>query len=70
VFESDNSKGSVIQTSANELVHVPGNNFPEKVNFCLQGDRLQLTGADGQYLFDRLGLRTMDMLRVQPAPAP
>lgn len=69
VFETESSKGAVLQTSADTLVHVPGNNFPQKVNFCLQGDRLQLTGADGSYLFDRLGLRTMDLVRVTTAPA-
>jgi hypothetical protein len=38
-------------------------NFPQNSTFCLQGDRLQLTGADGAYLFDQKGLRTLDLVR-------
>jgi hypothetical protein len=38
-------------------------NFPQESTFCLQGDDLQLTGANGAYLFDQKGLRTMDLVR-------
>jgi hypothetical protein len=38
-------------------------NFPQQTTYCLQGDRLQLTGANGAYLFDQKGLRTLDLLR-------
>jgi hypothetical protein len=38
-------------------------NFPQNSTYCLQGDRLQLTGADGAYLFDQKGLRTLDLVR-------
>jgi hypothetical protein len=37
------------------------------VTFCNQGDGLELTGADGDYLFGLRGLRTMSLTR---APAP
>jgi len=48
--------------------HLPGNNFPEYATFCSQGDQLQLTGADSVYLFDRVGLRTLDLVRFTPPP--
>src|SRR5450432_2882733 len=46
------------------IVHIPGSNFPQKATFCQQGDDLQLTGADGAYLFDSPGLRTLDLVRA------
>jgi hypothetical protein len=45
------------------ILHIPGSNFPQKATFCQQGDDLQLTGADGAYLFDSPGLRTLDLVR-------
>jgi hypothetical protein len=57
--------------SAGDVLHLPGDNFPQNVSYCSQGDRLQLTGADGAYLFDRIGLRTLDLIRFTPtAPVP
>jgi hypothetical protein len=47
-----------------EMTHLPGNDFPEDVTYCVQTNRLELTGANGQYLFDRVGLRTLDMVKV------
>jgi hypothetical protein len=41
----------------------PGKDFPQKVTYCNTGSGLQLTGADGQYLFGTLGLRTLDLVR-------
>ena len=35
--------------------------FPQKVSYGSAGGRLQLTGADGAYLFDEPGLRTMEL---------
>ena len=48
--------------------HLPGNNFPQYATFCSQNDSLELTGADGAYLFDRVGLRTLDLVSFTPAP--
>jgi hypothetical protein len=47
-----------------EMTHLPGNDFPEDVTYCVQGNRLELTGTNGAYLFDRVGLRTLDMVKV------
>jgi hypothetical protein len=44
--------------------HLPGSDFPQEATFCVQGDRLQLTGTDGAYLFDQPGLRTLDLVRA------
>lgn len=58
------------QLSNNTLIHelnfqFPGRSpaaaFPQKVTFCSKGGTLQLTGADGSYLFDEPGLRSMDL---------
>jgi hypothetical protein len=35
--------------------------FPQEATYCNKGSSLQLTGADGVYLFDEPGLRTMDL---------
>jgi hypothetical protein len=45
------------------ILHLSSSFFPLKATFCQQGDTLQLTGADGAYLFDRAGLRTLDFVR-------
>jgi hypothetical protein len=47
-----------------DMTHLPGTQFPQDVTFCNEGSRLQLTGADGAYLFDRVGLRTLDLIKV------
>jgi hypothetical protein len=47
-----------------EMTHLPGNDFPEDVTYCVQGGQLELTGKDGEYLFDRVGLRTLDLVKV------
>jgi hypothetical protein len=39
----------------------PAAAFPQRVTYCNKGNRLELTGADGAYLFDEPGLRTMDL---------
>jgi hypothetical protein len=57
-------------TNGSTLQHLPGNNFPQYATFCSSGDTLQLTGADGAYLFDRVGLRTLDLVKFTPPPPP
>jgi hypothetical protein len=50
--------------SGNTLTFVLQTNFPSKVTFCNHGDTLDLTGADGDYLFAVKGLRTFKMKRT------
>jgi hypothetical protein len=47
------------------ILNLPGKDFPQKISYCNSGSELQLTGADGEYLFGTLGLRTLDLV---PAP--
>jgi hypothetical protein len=63
VVDIETSSGSVILTG-NEMLHLPGDDFPEYVDYCTQGNSLELTGANGAYLFDRVGLRTLDLMQV------
>ncbi|MES1172472.1 MAG: hypothetical protein ABUL77_04480 [Bacteroidota bacterium] len=53
------------------ILHIPFTNFPERATFCNKGDSLELTGADGSYLFGQHGLRTLNLVKAVPAqPAP
>ena len=65
--------GYYVPRSANTLTHVPTSEFPgktqvarfpEDATFCNKGSSLELTGAEGQYLFDEPGLRTMALAKV------
>ena len=38
--------------------------FPEEATYCNKGSSLELTGANGQYLFDEPGLRTLDLAQT------
>jgi hypothetical protein len=52
------------------ILHTPFEpSFDSRATFCRQGDTLQLTGADGGYLFNRVGLRTLDLIVAPVAPA-
>jgi len=62
--------GTYQLASSNTLVHQMNVKFPAKAaaaafpaeaTYCNKGSSLQLTGADGRYLFDEPGLRTMDL---------
>jgi hypothetical protein len=64
VTETGGPSGPFFMQNRKTITHLPGNNFPQKANFCQQGDRLQLTGADDTYLFDQRGVRTFDLVRA------
>jgi hypothetical protein len=68
VSETGGPAGSYQLLNGNTILQLPGSNFPQKVTFCNKGDSLQLTGADGEYLFDIRGLRTMDLVPAPPMP--
>lgn len=61
VSETGGGSGAYQLIDNKTIMHLPGSNFPQKVTFCNKGTSLQLTGADGAYLFGQRGLRTMDL---------
>jgi len=59
--------------NTNTIIHMPTlefpgktqiARFPEDATFCNKGGNLELTGAEGEYLFDEPGLRTMNLAKV------
>jgi hypothetical protein len=64
VSDKQENVGAYSPANDGTILHLPGNNFPQTVSYCVQGNRLQLTGAGGEYLFDRLGLRTLDLVQA------
>ncbi len=64
--ETGGPAGTYQLLNQNTIIDYPdavNSNYPQESTFCLQGDELQLTGADGAYLFDQKGLRTLDLVR-------
>ena len=62
VTETGGSSGSYkVLPDGKTILHLPGNNFPQKATFCNRDGKLELTGTDGSYLFGQRGLRTMDL---------
>lgn len=62
VTETGGSAGTYqVLEDGKTIMHLPGNNFPMKATFCNKGGSLELTGADGDYLFGQRGLRTLDL---------
>jgi hypothetical protein len=47
--------------NSNTLAITNQSNFPTKITFCNRGSELELTGADGDYLFGVKGLRTFKL---------
>ncbi len=57
------SSGIADAPSGGSMRHLFSNDFPQNVSYCASGDNLQLMASGGEYLFDRLGLRTLDLVR-------
>jgi hypothetical protein len=60
--ETRGGSGPFLMASNNTIMHLPGNNYPQRATFCNKGGTLQLTGANGNYLFGEKGLRTLDLV--------
>jgi hypothetical protein len=58
--------GYYSQINSNTLQFLPGTNFPENVTYCNEDTTLELTGADGEYLFGTKGLRTLRLAKFVP----
>jgi hypothetical protein len=61
VSETGGPFGTWTRLSNNTIEFILQTNFPSKVTFCNHGGTLELTGADGDYLFGVKGLRTFMM---------
>ena len=64
VTETGGSAGFYSLYNSNTLMVLPGTNFPQKITFCNKGSSLDLTGANGDYLFGQRGLRTFDLAKA------
>ena len=65
--ETGGPAGTYVKENENTILDFPdavGSNYPQRTTYCLQGDNLKLTGADGAYLFYQKGLRTLDLVRT------
>jgi hypothetical protein len=70
VSEAGGGAGTYQLLNNNTILHLPFTNFPQRVTFCNKGDSLELTGANGDYLFGVRGLRTMTLSRAAAAAPP
>jgi hypothetical protein len=68
VSETGGPSGTYQLSDDHTIVHLPGSNFPQRATYCNKGDSLELTGADGAYLFDVRGLRTFKLARMAAPP--
>lgn len=68
VSETGGGTGSYQLLDSHTIMHLPYSNFPQKVTYCNKGSELQLTGANGSYLFGVKGLRTMNLAASQLDP--
>jgi hypothetical protein len=71
VSETGGPSGPWKRINANTIEFILQKNFPSRATFCNKGGTLELTGADGDYLFGVKGLRTFKMKQtiVPAAPA-
>lgn len=66
VTETGGSAGTYTVLSDGTILHLPNTNFPQKVSYCNKGTSLELTGANGEYLFGVRGLRTLNLAATAP----
>jgi hypothetical protein len=64
VTETGGPGGFWQRLNTNRLLFIPQTNFPGEVTFCNRGTSLELTAADGDYLFGQKGLRTFNLKQV------
>src|SRR5688572_445017 len=65
ISEAD-AQGGVYKAEGNTITHFPTSqnvHFSEAA-LCVRGDRMELSGRDNSYLWDRPGLRTIEMVRI------
>lgn len=70
VTETGGPGGTYQMLDNHTILQLPFTNFPQRVTFCNKGDSLELTGAEGDYLFGQRGLRTMDLVKAAMTQVP
>lgn len=70
VTETGGPTGFVKVLSYNTLQFILQTTFPNKVTYCNKGDSVELTAAEGDYLFGVKGLRTFRMKHVDEMMMP
>jgi hypothetical protein len=68
VTETGGPGGRFEVLDSTTLIHYTNSNFPSKVSYCNQGNTLELTGADGAWLYNFGGLRTLRLHANVAAP--
>jgi hypothetical protein len=68
VTETGGPSGHFQMLDSKTILHYSGSNFPANVTYCNKGNELELTGADGSYLFNAKGLRTLSLTLGAPPP--
>jgi hypothetical protein len=66
LVSEDDSQGGVYKADTATVTHFPTSqnvHFSE-ASLCVRGDTMELSGKDNSYLWDRPGLRTMELVRV------
>ncbi|HEY2899420.1 MAG TPA: hypothetical protein VGL59_02505 [Polyangia bacterium] len=58
------------QPGSHTLQILLNNNFPQEATYCNRGDSLELTGANGSYLFGKTGLRTLSLVKSADTTQP
>lgn len=61
VQETAGPSGNYQVLDSNTILFLSDKNYPARVTYCNKGNELELTGADGEYLFGVRGLRTLDL---------
>ena len=63
VQDRQDTRGTVLPAGG-DMLHLSSSDFPTQVSYCQESNVLELTGANDSYLFDRVGLRTLDLVSV------
>jgi hypothetical protein len=68
VTETGGNAGTWRQLDDHTILNLTSAGFPQKITYCNTGSELQLTGADGEYMFGSVGLRTLDLVPQPTTP--
>jgi hypothetical protein len=63
VQDRTDTRGTVLADGA-DMLHLSASDFPMQVSYCRGGSELALSSVNDAYLFNRPGLRTLDLVSV------